>query len=428
MQKELESKMFLYFLPAYYLYNMLLDVVFTRGSAAGVIINMGVLAMLIYLSLSNPFNKKFWYVFIWFIFNTILILCNSSDVLFSIKWFCLNVMSMLCLPLAFNLISTNKQIILLLKILIVICGLYILNLILANTLDWGNAYGETNSDFTVQGGASIVTGSMPIVIALMMAPIILYLIPTKRNFIILWTLTTVCMFLIFKRTNIASLVIGYLLFFVFYRFCIYKFGLRTKQISRKNKNRIIIGGISLLAVFVLIFGQIIVAQLDVRERDLREGSFQKEGRVVEWELVKNVILNSNDTGIILFGKEPYNTSGNYGYSSARNLHGDFPTILFSTGVVGFVYYWSVQLFIALCILRYAKRRYLTSTQDVLLFSAYVSSSAIWFICSFSATLGYFLVSAIYYMTHGMILRYFWNKHRAQEIIKIRLSYESTDCC
>lgn len=424
MNKELQAKIFIFFLPVYYVYNMLLDVTFTRGSAIGIVINMGVLAMLTYFSMGNPFNKKFWYIFVWFVFNIVLIFCNSSDVLFSIKWFCLNIMSLLCFPLAFNLISTDKQIVSFLKVLIIIFLLYILNLVLANTLNWGNAYGSEDSEFAVQGGASIVTGSMPVVITLMMAPIIFYLIPQKRYFIGLWALTTVCMFLIFKRTNVASLVIGYVLFYAFYKFCNYKFGLSTMRLSLKTKIRIVIGGLSLLTVFIFMFGKVIMAQLDVRERDLREGALQKEGRIVEWGLVKEVILGTNNTGTILFGKEPYNTSGNYGFSSDRNLHGDFPTILFSTGVIGFIYYWGMQIFIASLVFKYAKRRYIHSTQDILFFSAYASSSFIWFICSFSATLGYFLVSAVYYMMHGVILRYFWNKHVAQEKFKILQSYKN----
>ncbi|MEG0517592.1 MAG: hypothetical protein RR555_01820 [Bacteroidales bacterium] len=423
MEKTIQSKIFLYSLPVYYIYNMLLDVVFNRGSAAGIVLNMVVLAMLVYFSMGNPFNKKFWYLFVWFTFNIILILCNSSNIQFSSKVFCINAMSMLCFPLAFNLISTNQQIVLFLKVLIAVLLLYILNLILANTLDWGQAYGDVDSDFAVQGGASIVTGSMPVVIALMMAPVIFYLIPQKKYFIGLWALTTVCMFLIFKRTNIASLVIGYVLFYAFYKFYNYKLGLSTIRVSRKTKIRVVIGGLSLLILFALIFGKIILAQLDMRGKELHEVPLQDQGRVVEWRMVKEVILESNNTGTILFGKEPYNTSGNYGDSSARNIHGDFSIVLFSTGVVGFIYYWGMQIFIALLIFKYAKRRYIHSTQDILFFSAYASSSLIWFICSFSATLDYFLVSAVYYMTHGAILRYFWNKYQVQERLKIIQAYD-----
>lgn len=405
---------------------MLIDVVFTRGSAAGIVINIAIMAMLVYFSLFNIYNKKFWYIFVWIIFNIILIICNSSQMLFSFVWFAKNLIGLLCFPLAFYLISSDEQIVRFFKVLISIMMLYILNLILANTLGWGNAYGDNESEFAVQGGASIVTGSMPVVIALMTAPVILLLIPQKKIFIGIWSVTVICVFLIFKRTNIASLILGYFIFILLYGIFKNKDGVKVNKV-RMSKKKIIqlsLGIATLLGIMIAIFGKTIAAQFETRSAKFEDGAIAKEGRVLEWELVNKAIFESGKNSVILFGKEPYNTPNNYGFYTDRNIHGDFSTILFSTGIVGFVAYWSIQLYIALLIFKYRRKKFLSNNQSVLLFVTYLSTSTIWFICSFSATLSYVLVSSVYYMIHGMILRYFWNKQRKHKALIVFNKYNN----
>lgn len=411
MAKERQSKLFLYFLPVYYVYNILIDVVFTRGSDAGILLNIVILAMLVYFSLMNFYNKKFWYIFAWITFNILLIICNSSKVIFSFTWFAKNIIGLLCFPLSFYFISSNKQIIRFFKVLMAIMLLYLLNLALANTLGWGNAYGGTDSEFAVQGGASLVTGSMSVVMALMMAPVILFTIPKKNGFTILWSITVVCVFLIFKRTNIAALIIGYFIYIIAVKF--YKRKANLNKQGKKRQAQLFLGIIVVVSL-IMIFGETIAAQFDMRSRKFEEDAIAKEGRIIEWELVNKAIFESGKSSIMLFGKEPYNTPNNYGFQTDRNIHGDYSLILFSTGVIGSFLYWSMQLYIALLVFKYNGRRYLSTQQDIMLFVTYLSTSAIWFLFSFSATLSYVVLSSLYYMTHGMILRYFWNKHRKQE--------------
>lgn len=414
MIKTIQSKVFLYLLPLYYIYCMLIDVVFTRGGGLGVVINISIMVLLIYLSFYNSYNKKFVYIYLWLLFNLILIFCNSSNPIFSLKEFGKNLIGILCFPLSFYFISSNKEVIRFLKVLIAIMILYMLNLVLANTFGWGQAYGGVDKEYAVEAGASIVTGSMPIVVALMMAPLISPIIPRKKLFLIIWSAVVICVLLVFKRTNLASLLIGYLLLFALYRWYKQRNKIRTPKVNKKKRIKLIVGFVILLGVFIAIFGKVILAQFDLRSSKLEEGSIEKEGRVIEWYLVQNEILNSDKIATLLFGKEPYNTSNNYGFETSRNIHGDFSMILFSTGCVGFVLYWIMQLYIALLILQYNKKRYLRSNQDILLFVIYLSTSAIWFLFCFSATLRYILLSSVYYMIHGMILRYFWNKDRMQE--------------
>lgn len=416
MLREDQSKLFLYFLPVYYIYNMLIDVVFARGSIAGVVLNVLILLMLLYFSLHNTHNKRFWYIFLWIALNVVLITCNSSKIVYSFMWFAKNLIGLLCFPLSFYLISSNSQIVRLLKVLIVIMLLYVLNLIFANLLGWGNAYGTKNSEFAVQGGASIVTGSMPVVVALMAAPLILLIIPKKKLFIGMWCVTLICVFLIFKRTNIASLIVGYLVYAILFVYYKKKRSIEVVQIqlSKKKILQLSLGFMLLLILLGILLGDVIAAQFEIRSGKFEEGSMAKEGRVIEWELVNNTIFKSGNNSTILFGKEPYNTPRNYGFQTDRNIHGDFSMILFSTGSIGFLFYWGMQLYIALLILKYNKKRYLSNVQDIMLFSAYLSLSAIWFLFSFSSTLNYVLISSVYYMIQGSTLRYFWNKHRRQE--------------
>lgn len=430
MTRELQAKLFIYFLPVYYVYNMLLDVIFTRGSILGLIINIVLLFLLAYLSLSNKYNKKFWYIFAWIVFNLILIVSNSSKIIFSLTWFFKTLIGLLCFPLAFYLISGNKRAVMFLKMLMMIICLYMLNLLLANSFNWGNAYGGVDNDFAVQGGASIVTGSMPVVIALMMAPVIFLAYPHKLRFLIFWAISFVSVFLIFKRTNIAALLVGYFVIFIVYSHLQKKYRISTRNL-KLNKGKIVLyifGGIFFLSICVYVARDVIVAQYEVRARKFEKGELEKEGRYIEWELVNNLILESNDTKTVLFGKEPYNTPGNYGFQSDRNIHGDFSLLLFSTGLVGFLAYWGMQIFIACLILPYCKKRYLRTRQDILMVSIYIANFIIWGIFSFSAAFYYVILSSMYYMTMGMILRYFRNKHlKHQFIISNIITNESSNC-
>lgn len=414
MTKDIQSKIFIYFLPVYYIYNMLIDVVFVRGSTMGVIMNVVILVTFIYFLFYNSYNKKYIYVYIWILLNIVLILLNSSNIVFSFKEFAKSVIGLLSFPLSFYYISTNNQIVRFIKVLVCIMLLYIVNLILANTFDWGQSYGANDSEYAVQGGASIVTGSMPIVIALMIAPFILTVIPQKKLFIAIWCITIICVMLIFKRTNIAALFVGYFVLFIIYQISKPKIVERKYKIIGEKFKKYILALAVLLSVLAIIFGQVIIAQFEQRSKKYGKDAFEKEGRVVEWYLVKKVILNSDERKTFLFGKEPYNTQNNYGFKSERNIHGDYSMVLFSTGIIGSVLYWSMQIYIALLVIKYWKKRYLRSNYDVLLFATYLSTSLIWFLFSFSATLRYVLISAVYYMIHGMILRYFWNKHIRQE--------------
>jgi hypothetical protein len=305
--------------------------------------------------------------------------------------------------------------------------LYILNLILANTFGWGNAYAG-DSEYAVQGGAALVTGSMPVVIVLMMAPFILDVIPREKLFIGIWSLTIICVLLILKRTNIASMLIGYFLIFIFTRIYNYKTVIKKHILSGWKLSKYVLILFFILSVLSIMLWPVIVAQFEARSYRFEKSTLEKEGRIIEWILVKKAILHTEKIDVFLLGKEPYNTPNNYGFGTARNIHGDYSMILFSTGIIGSVLYWSMQLYIALLIFKYRKKRYLENNRDVLLFAIYLSTSAIWFLFSFSATLRYVLVSASYYMIYGMILRYFWNKHRVQEKMIALKKYknENTD--
>jgi hypothetical protein len=291
--------------------------------------------------------------------------------------------------------------------------LYCLNLVLANTFGWGRSYGE--GKLAVETGESLVTGSMPIVMALMMAPFILMITHRRNLFLLIWAVTTVAMLLVFKRTNIASLIVGYLALYTIYTSAKRKWMVK-QRIRRKQKSMLpwIFFFILLFAGIGYVLYDVIIYQYEVRARKFEAGALEKEGRVIEWYLVKRAILDADKESVFLLGKEPYNTVNNYGFDTRRNIHGDFSMILFSTGVLGSILYWLMQVYIALLVLKYGKKRYLRKRTALLFFSSYLATSMIWFICCFSATLRYVLVTAVYYMIHGMVLRYFWNMERVQK--------------
>jgi len=87
--------------------------------------------------------------------------------------------------------------------------------------------------------------------------------------------------------------------------------------------------------------------------ELREAKFssdyniEEEARYKEVPFVIDEILLSSDLKLMLFGKELFNSNGNYadGLFGDRRLHVDYIGILHGSGVIGLTLYFLVYLFI-----------------------------------------------------------------------------------
>lgn len=143
---------------------------------------------------------------------------------------------------------------------------------------------------------------------------------------ILWILLS------WRRTGFLVLILG-LLFFLYY----------SKMYVKFFINIVIIGA----AAFVLI-GNAFLHIYEGRKKTIDKG-IEEEGRFLESEWVYGKIFSFEDWKISLFGKELFNTAGNYlgGLFGDRPMHVDINIILWGSGLVGLFLYTLFHLLLFL---------------------------------------------------------------------------------
>ncbi len=141
--------------------------------------------------------------------------------------------------------------------------------------------------------------------------------------------------LTFKRTFIAVIALGILIYYI------------LKVASSKNKIIVLIISLITIGFFYFIFNPLIDMFLKVREVPDILASFTESGRALEFILYPSVVMEQKNPVIFfLFGKEIFNSSGafsalNYGIQKGRFLHNDYAHILYGAGIIGLFLYLSI---------------------------------------------------------------------------------------
>ena len=98
-----------------------------------------------------------------------------------------------------------------------------------------------------------------------------------------------------------------------------------------------------------IFEEALTKQIKARERRLSTENIEEEGRYQETFIVLNEIIFSGDLKLVFFGKEVYNSPGNYanGKYGKRMIHNDYNVVLHGSGLIGLVLFslWPISLLI-----------------------------------------------------------------------------------
>ncbi|MBL6660285.1 MAG: hypothetical protein ISP70_02210 [Crocinitomicaceae bacterium] len=129
-------------------------------------------------------------------------------------------------------------------------------------------------------------------------------------------------------------------------------GLMIHLIYSQNRSNIFFGLIiSLLLIFVAfpIFESSLNKQMAARERRLTTQNLEEEGRYQETFIVLDEIIYQPNPFIFFFGKEIFNSPGNYanGRYGRRQIHNDYNVVLHGSGLVGLLLFisWPVPLFL-----------------------------------------------------------------------------------
>lgn len=400
-----------YFFIVYYLYMMSVNVILSKDGIWGILVNGLMFLFLIYASfVRNRYNKKFSCVYLYIIFIFIQIVLQSSDFQYSMKNFLKYIIGLLCLPIGFNVLSSVKKMRKFQMTGILFLLLYLVNIVLANIFHFGDYYG-----YMVEGGLEIgnvfADGLYANVYVITSIFFTLLLFSQKKGLILL--LAAICGILVFvnmKRTTILQLIVGLVIYQVFYYICNSTNKLKFGLVQLKY--------IGLFLLFALMALPVFYGEIQMRYEN-REKTFENaandmtsETRILEFIAVSDEILHSDNILTFLFGKETFNIVGTYGHGrfGDRQMHMDYSILLHGTGVVGCLVWFGIHLYLILWIIKMRKStccKY--GIISSILYPLFFSLILLYFISMGSGTFNQVISSSFLYASLGGILRYIFNR-------------------
>lgn len=401
-----------YFLIVYFLYTMSLKTLIPQGGMISAVINLLMLFFVVYATIiRNKYNSKFIGIYVYLAFIAVLIIIQSSDYQFSLTNFIKYSLSVLCLPIGFNVFSSLSKFRNFQKTGLIILVLYIVNIILANLLNWGSSLGY-GAEGALQIGNVFTDGLYANVYIITSVFLILLLYPKKQYYIL--ALCAVCALLIvanMKRMSIYALAVGLIVYLVHQ---VYTFGVKTMIFRFQKKYIIRLILVSLLALPFIINSIAI-------NYNQRQSTFEKaheditqEGRMQELIYITDDIIGSNNPLKTLFGKETFNTVGTYanGRFGIRPIHGDFSVLINGTGIIGTVATLIMYLYLVYWIFEMRRKVRLKETPySMVLFSLFFAFLTIRPLTMSTGAMFNVISSCYFFASIGGILRYFYNRNR-----------------
>jgi hypothetical protein len=376
---------------------MSIGIILPRGSAATQSIGiLFVIATIYYFFRDYKSIKLFTTLYLLIIYLYFLI-AFSSNFLYSLSNLASTTIWVLILPISFLVIDSLPKFKKLINSIALIGALYIINIIISTLF---NIKGKSYSGEIFDVGNVFTEGLNSMAYLLTAAPLILYLNPKhKRLIIVLSVIIFILVLVQLKRISIIAILAGLLVNLFF------------------SRNRInILFGLIISSLFLFIayplFESTLQKQVKVRERRLSTQNFEEEGRYQETFVVLDEIVYSGNPALLFFGKEVFNSPGNYanGRYGRRMIHNDYNVILHGSGVVGLILFviWPIPLFIFYRKIKdYAKFNF----EDKKLFDymsvTFVSFLIMGYIISISGGVNAILFNSIRMAVLGAVLRIFF---------------------
>ncbi len=413
-----------YFFIVYYLYAMSVDIIIPKKSILGIVLNAAILLFFIYVIVSKCLNndKKFLIIYLYVIYCLMLILLQSTDIVYSLTYFAKYIIGLLCLPIGFNLLSSLKKLRTFQLTGIICMLLYILNIVLANVFNWKNSKGYTDEGLDVGNLFSDALYLNVYVIVSVFFLIVLF--PAKKKWIL--TLCAICAILIvvnMKRTVIGVLGIGLIIYLLLY----YGRNRLSTKLSLMHI-RILSIFIGLSIVVLPFFYNYIEINLAARKSSFERASedIMNEGRMAEFAFISHEILNSDKTTTLLFGEETFNLVGTYanGRFGDRQIHEDYSILLKGLGAIGLIFWFSILIHLAMLMFNLKNAiRHEDGIIGSILYPLYFSFIIIYCISMGSGVIACVFSSSYLFASLGGMLRYFYNRniYLAREQKRIRQS-------
>jgi hypothetical protein len=349
-------KVFILLLPAL---NIIADFFFVFEYLRGYITNIrGLVLIIIMLVAIVHYGNKLWKlhnVFIlMFVYFSILILFSSRlDISFPIyiKFFS----SLIMFPVFYILTSSLKDIKVLKISYFITLLVFVFNFLLSDLLNLGRSVYDHDGEQEFYSGnftaSALYIGSLILIVA----PIFYSLTQRKYRkilYLLLIISTVLILVLSMRRTALFIVVISYAIIGFSYR----------------NKSKVLRYGLIVFVMGFVVLGMNfdkIQNRIAVRADRFEVGALEKEGRYQEAVLIFNNILSFKDLNYSFFGKELFNSAGNYNYPDPRRvIHGDYNIITSGSGIIGLGLYLLFNLQIFLIILKQKKKRRLSKFHDL----------------------------------------------------------------
>jgi len=392
--------LFYYFIIIYFIYVALSGIAFPKHSYHSYIINGFFLIYTIYVTFRYVEIKRFMIpMYLFFIYLLILIFF-SSNFFNSAQTYIKTLIPALFLPISFTFIKDINQLKKFNKILILFLCLYLINFILTNFLKIGKTpYSRLDSGFSLYVGNVFTEGLNSIAYILVILPLILYLDKKNKKIIIfLGALALVALLLNLKRISIIAIFIGYF-FLVFF----------SKRKSYFIKS--IVPIILLLFILYPFYKEPLQYQFMNRSDRFTEDFYENEGRYIETKLVWGEVFSFNSIQHSFFGKEMFNSSGNYGGGilGERVIHVDYNSLLFGAGIFGLLFFFYYNVIILKYFLRLKKKFPYKDNTINMMNATFIAVFFMSFIISFSGSFGAVTFNTIRSIYLGAILG-IYNNH------------------
>lgn len=407
------SFLFYYFVIIYFIYVALNNVLFAKQSYPTYIVNGFFLLFTIYVTFQYVEIKRFMIpMYLFFIYLLILIFF-SSNFLYSAQTYIKTLIPALFLPISFSFIKDIKQLKKFNKVLIIVIILYIINLIIANIFKLGRIpYSSTNSDYALYVGNVFTDGLNSIAYILVILPLILYLDKKNKKInVFLSVLAFIALLLNLKRISIVAVFMGYF-FLVFFS--------KRKSYFIKSIAPIIL----LLFILYPFYKEPLQYQFMNRSDRFAEDFYENEGRYIETKLVWDEVFSFNSISQSLFGKEMFNSPGNYGggIMGERMLHSDYNVLLHGAGIFGLLFYFYYNVIILKYFFKLKKQLPYRDNLINMMSATFVAVFLMSFIISLSGSFGAVTFNTIRSIYLGAILGIFNNI-----IVKDKLNKNSNLC-
>lgn len=331
--KDIFLKKLFFFLP---IYNMLLDIIFIVPILKPYLIGLRFAYFLLFFITLFKL-KSFWseikifkilFILIFYLSVLGIYSSDSEKTYWSLLKFSF---PLLMLPAGFYIVKTIKDFTSFNISLITTLLLFILNFVFSKIFHLGTSVYTTGDDFLVGNiyASALYTGS-----------ILLLLFPVLNSFnnlgfykkwliTLIMFLTLLVLLLSFRRTAVIAVAIGYTVILIY----------------SKYKAKLILGiFLSIITLFLTFpfYEEIIITRFEARKSRFQSGAIEEEARYKETGLVWNNILSFNEPAYSLFGKELFNTAGNYGYIDKRRvLHIDYNILVNGAGLIGLILYFLI---------------------------------------------------------------------------------------